>query len=163
MRKLSPFPASSLNCLESPMPVLDALDPMALDTQSPEIFWYGLVQIDIREAKRILSAKKRPPKLKNALIGDLARFVRRPSTEYLADGSIAFTGGPMELDWEHIESPNVDLSVPILLAQLPKDLGGLWPIDGWHRIAKAIEGGSKSLPCYILSAKDSLRVITRPD
>ena len=106
------------------MSVPDASTPLTLDTESVEIYWYGLVQIDVREAKRILAAKKRPPTVKNALIGELARFVQRPRSEHRANGDILVSGCPVELDWEHIESPKVDMSVPILLARLPRDLGG---------------------------------------
>ncbi|MDA1163388.1 MAG: hypothetical protein O3B13_09825 [Planctomycetota bacterium] len=53
--------------------------------------------------------------------------------------------------------------MPILLARLPRKLSKLWPIDGWHRIAKAVEAGVDSLPAYILSAKDSARIIKWPD
>ena len=144
------------------MPRAAITDPLVFDTDTDEIYHLGLVQIDVRQAKRILAAKKHKPRIQNCILDGLVRFVRRPQSRTLTDGTIEVSASPTKLDWTLIDSPAIDLTVPILLARLPMDLGGLWPIDGWHRIAKAIDSGRESLPCYILSARDSLRIITRP-
>ncbi|MCB9922297.1 MAG: hypothetical protein H6822_08950 [Planctomycetaceae bacterium] len=139
------------------------IDPYSLDTQSFNVFHMGLVRIDVREAKRILSAKKRRPRIHQCQLEPLAGMVRRPEINTLSDGTIEVAASSVSLDWDLIASPKVDLEVPILLARLPKQLPGLWPIDGWHRIAKAVDAGIQSLPCYILSAKDTARIIEWPD
>jgi hypothetical protein len=139
------------------------IDAYSLDTQTFNVFHMGLVRIDVREAKRILSAKKRKPRIYQCQLEPLAGMVRRRKMNKLPDGTIEVAPSAVSLDWELIATPKIDLEVPILLARLPEKLRGIWPIDGWHRIAKAVDAGLQSLPCYILSAKDTARVIEWPD
>lgn len=145
------------------LPPSATLDPLTLDIDTPETYRIGLVRIDVRAAKRILTSKKRRPLIYQCGLNRIADLVRRSDSQKPPDGTFVVSASEQYIDWDRISSPSIDLSVPVLLARLPRDLGGLWPIDGWHRIAKAVDNHLNSLPCYILSARDSLRIIDRPD
>lgn len=53
---------------------------------------------------------------------------------------------------------NRDLTLPILVIPLPADIFGSDPgcqvMDGWHRIAQAIQEGLYELPAHFLSSED---------
>jgi hypothetical protein len=55
-----------------------------------------------------------------------------------------------------------DLDHPLILATIESADGktSQLPIDGWHRIAKALQLGRKVLPCYVLSSKETNKVRT---
>ncbi|MCM2374691.1 hypothetical protein [Aporhodopirellula aestuarii] len=145
------------------MTVSQSLDSLTLDTETPDEFYLGLVRFDVREAKRILAAKKRKPTLYKCELEPLKKEVQRPDPPKLENGKIVVTAGRMALDWDLIHAPDIDLRVPILLARLPDPLRGIWPIDGWYRIANAIDAGLDCLPCYILSKQDTARIIEWPE
>jgi hypothetical protein len=134
-----------------------------LDVHTEEFHWMGLVRIDVRSAKQILASKKRKPQIYRCDLQPLVKMVRRSKTEMLPDGTLNVFTSPVALDWGQIDGEEIDLDVPILLARLPAKLGnGVWPIDGWHRIARAVEARMESLPCHILSRNDTCKVIQWP-
>jgi hypothetical protein len=134
-----------------------------LDVHTEEFHWMGLVRIDVRTAKQILASKKRKPKIYRCDLQPLAKMVRRSKTEMLPDGTLNVSASQVALDWGQIDGEEINLEVPILLARLPPKLGnGVWPIDGWHRIAKAVEAKMESLPCHILSRTDTSKVTQWP-
>jgi hypothetical protein len=49
---------------------------------------------------------------------------------------------------------HADLAIPVILVTLPEGSGCLI-IDGWHRIAKALGEGKRTLPAHLLSEDDS--------
>ena len=60
--------------------------------------------------------------------------------------------GLIYVDAEHADT--VDLDKPILVAPLPETATHL-PIDGWHRIAKALSQGVTELPAKVLTAEQA--------
>src|SRR5260370_834510 len=52
----------------------------------------------------------------------------------------------------------VDLGLPVIFGRLP---AGNLPLDGWHRIKKALETGAKSLPVIYLSEEETEAIRTR--
>ena len=53
-----------------------------------------------------------------------------------------------------------DVSVPIILATMTiAGRKGVFPIDGWHRIARAIQDGLDELPAYVLNKRESDRIV----
>jgi len=52
--------------------------------------------------------------------------------------------------------PEIDLAVPIIVAIRR---GRKLPIDGWHRIYKALKNGIKTLPAQILTVEESREVL----
>ncbi|MBI4952309.1 MAG: hypothetical protein HY908_09760 [Myxococcales bacterium] len=60
------------------------------------------------------------------------------------------------VDWTRVRADtSIDLDIPIILWTYQK--GGVTnvPIDGWHRIAKALTVKIDSLPCVVLSRRES--------
>jgi hypothetical protein len=57
---------------------------------------------------------------------------------------------------------SADLDHPLILATIESadSEASQLPIDGWHRIAKALQLGRKVLPCYILSVKETNKIRT---
>ncbi|WP_181771266.1 hypothetical protein [Amycolatopsis pittospori] len=56
-----------------------------------------------------------------------------------------------------------DLSDPLIIAPLRSPSGedfGLFPIDGWHRIYRALSEGRETLPAYLLNsaAEEAIRI-----
>lgn len=50
-----------------------------------------------------------------------------------------------------LKATNVDLAVPLILVKISD---GYLPIDGWNRIAKAINDGVNSLPAVVLTKEE---------
>jgi hypothetical protein len=65
--------------------------------------------------------------------------------------------GVITVDPAHF--PKVDLSKPLLIAPFPNTEGHL-PIDGWHRIGRALQEGIDELPGIILTEAESAAVRT---
>ena len=75
----------------------------------------------------------------------------RPSFAVPVD-QLARVLGLMRIDREHVET--TDVSRPILLAPLPGTTSVL-PIDGWHRIARAVQLDLAELQAYVLTEAES--------
>lgn len=57
-----------------------------------------------------------------------------------------------------------DVTAPIYLAKARTRAGGkryLIPIDGWHRVARALQEGIEELPAYILTARETDKITIR--
>jgi len=69
------------------------------------------------------------------------------------DGSHTTNMG-ITVNWDHV--PNVDLSKPVIFVERQYKDGtqGHMMIDGWHRVAKALDEGVDQLPCVVLSVKE---------
>jgi hypothetical protein len=123
------------------------MEPKQLDTETDETFCFMRWCVDVREAKRILASKKRPT-VGSMSISDVAGLIGEP-------GKIVCGIG---VDWERVQNdPTINLEVPVILAYT--EHGNLFPIDGWHRIAKAKLQGVEKLPCIVLNRTDSKKVV----
>ncbi len=105
-----------------------------LNLKDKEIFNFGTRSWDVRYAKRIIY--KNPREIKQY---DVNR------SKYLLNGMIN-TGGK----WEQ-----ADLNIPIILITTEQ---GEFPIDGWHRIKKAIENNIITLPSITLTIEESKEI-----
>lgn len=118
--------------------------------EEPEWFRFVGVVFDVRKAKRIIH--DRPREIDTFNPADLASWIGKP-------GVLMF--GVIGIDWSRALSDEIDLAIPVILAQV-KDT--LLPIDGWHRIAKANHKKIEELSCVVLSAEESYDVgAPRPD
>jgi hypothetical protein len=103
-----------------------------LNLKDTEVFHFGVRSWDVRKSKRLIY--KNPREIQSYTV---------KSVEYLLKSGMINTGG----DWE-----SSDLSIPLILITTAD---GIFPIDGWHRIRKAIEEGVVSLPCFQLTEDES--------
>jgi hypothetical protein len=120
------------------------------NTEQEEDFVFLGTRFDIRTAKRLLTARKRAPQIMSLDVADLKSFM--PVEGKNSAMSIV-------ISWDKARSEEIDLNVPLILATLPKSKTML-PIDGWHRIAKAMILGETTLPCVALSIKETKQVMS---
>jgi hypothetical protein len=111
-----------------------------------EKFIYAFDEWSIDRAKQIIKDRPRPIRTLN--IEPFEEFIGRP-------GKIRFFG--VVVNWRKAESDKVDLDVPVITAY--GSMGKI-PIDGWHRIAKALLKGLKELPWLALTKEESKKVHT---
>jgi len=110
-----------------------------------ETFRFGWKAWDVKKAKTLLLRK---------------RSVKLHSIEVKALKPLA---NLMCVDWDRIkrdialptQDQTIDLRVPLILVLTPD---GALPIDGWHRIGKAILLKVPVLPAVILSKVDERKV-----
>jgi hypothetical protein len=112
-------------------------DESDLDLTKIEEFYYGMGTWDVREAKRILYQNPRPK----------TTFPVESVKHYVESGKIAITPKIMKM---------ANLSIPLILISTKyNDEVSNFPIDGWHRIAKALKEGVKELPAYLLTLEET--------
>lgn len=110
----------------------------------PETFSFFSAYFDVAEAKRVLAEKSH--KVGELAIADVAKWVGEPGKMVAG----------IAVDWDRVQSDaTIDLSVPVIFAWTKA--GSLFPIDGWHRIARAKLQGVSSLPAVMLNKKESRR------
>lgn len=119
-------------------------------TDEEEYFQFFVTTFDIRAAKRILAKRKRLD-VGQMPMDSVSEWVSKPSGG--VDGIVV---GGITVDWGKAASDAVDTSVPVILAYTKS--GAFFPIDGWHRIAKAKLQGLTHLPAVALTKAESRRV-----
>lgn len=120
-----------------------------LNHDIPETFRFFTWLVDVQKAKQILAGKKKP--LSGEIqVSDVSPLVGAP--EKIVMG--------VRVDWDRVQNDKtIDLTVPVILAYT--EHGNIFPIDGWHRIAKAVLQGVKTLPCLIVNKTDSKKIVIR--
>jgi hypothetical protein len=116
-----------------------AMQTHELDTTTPELFEFMFASFDVREAKRLITAKPR-------------------ETEMVRTDVLRAFLGPrgITVDRKRVKAdPLIDVSVPLIVATL--DTSCL-PIDGWHRVAKAIAEGIEEIPALYLTREETEQV-----
>jgi len=116
------------------------------NTTENETFRFLRSAWDVRKAKELIAAK--PRKVDEMSISGPAELVGSPVGPTFVMG--------ITVNWSRCESHEVNMDVPVILARR-KD-GTHMPIDGWHRIAKAKMTGRTTLPCVVLTRKESIQV-----
>jgi hypothetical protein len=119
-----------------------------------EVFTFVGHSYDVSKAVEILLA--RGIDVGHMIVADVERLVQR------SNGSTITIG--ISVDWNFIhddaELPDddccIDIRVPIICAYTP--VGNFLPIDGWHRIAKAILKGVQELPAVCLTEQESKKI-----
>ena len=104
----------------------------------------------VSKAKQILIKKPREivhidPKLFEPLIGGFTSF-----------GTIRMGVG---IDRNKLSSNKIDLSIPVIIVE--KDNGKHMLIDGWHRLAKALNNKLKQLPAVVLDLIENRQILIR--
>jgi hypothetical protein len=113
---------------------------------TPEVFQFVRNAWDVAHAKELIRSK-RPRKINNMDISGVADLVGKPPV----DGELSMHLG-IGVDWEKAASDEVDLEVPIILVPYRDSF---IPIDGWHRIAKAVLKGITELPCVVMTKAET--------
>jgi hypothetical protein len=108
------------------------------DLTNNEYFLYGTREWDVRKAKRILYQNPRP----------LDSFNVSSAASLLGSGMIAVGN----TDKANIKDPIIMVTLSV------GGESGVLPIDGWHRIKKALETNVQDLPAYVLTAEESIIV-----
>lgn len=125
-----------------------------------EMFDFMDVSYDINAAKRLLKEKQAAGKLEIEMtpLAPLAEFVPIPGK---------FQAFKNFVNWSKIEETpdHFDLSIPVILAYTPGSLKRgakhkvVMPVDGNHRIAKAVLDGATEIPVVVLSPKETKQII----
>jgi|SRR5271157_5836091 len=111
-----------------------------------ETFRFGWSTWDVQKAKALLLRKKRPIEIHSIEVQSLSPLA-------------SLVG----IEWDRIKSDlklppdqqTIDLRVPLILV-MTRD--GALPIDGWHRIGKAMLTKTPTLPAVLLSKADERKV-----
>jgi len=111
-----------------------------------EVFQFASNQWDVAQAKELIRTK-RPRKINTMDISGVAALVGKPPV----DGKFSIHIG-ITVNWEVAASDDVDLEVPIILVPYRDSF---IPIDGWHRIAKAVLKGITELPCVVMTLAET--------
>ncbi len=97
---------------------------------------------DVQAAKRLLL--KKPREVEEMDIEGLRPFL--PKNGF----------GGVLVDRARVESgEGIDLDVPIILGEVKSSH---LPLDGWHRIARALHLGLKTVPCVVLTLRETSSV-----
>lgn len=111
-----------------------------------ERFQFAFDAWDVDRAKQIIKGKPRP--IKELELEPFRKYVGSP-------GKIRLWG--VAIDWKRAQSDDVNLDDPLIMAY---DQKGRFPIDGWHRIAKGLLQGRKTLPSVGLTRIENEQVHT---
>ncbi len=119
--------------------------PKAETSDETEIFRLVTRRFNVTRAKEILAAKKH--KVDTMEISGVAPLVGEPGKMVMG----------ITVDWNRVHNdPCIDLEVPVIL--FPEPDGSCFPIDGWHRIARAKITSRPTLPCVLLTKKEAREV-----
>jgi len=119
-----------------------------------EIFEYMSLAYNVTEAKALVTGREAEGEICPVQWKEwISREINRGA------GKIGFTLG-IRVNRDHVAK--VDLEDPIIVAQVQLQSTTIpLPIDGWHRIQKAIDEGREVIQAHYLSLKDSEAVRIR--
>lgn len=119
-----------------------------------EYFHFVSRRYNVKKAKEIIV--KTPREVDVMGLSGVANMVQRPKRNEQGQ-IVSFSIGGISVDWDRIDTTNeIDLDFPTILANHGN--GDYLPIDGWHRIAKAVDMGQESLPVVVLSEEETKQV-----
>jgi hypothetical protein len=117
-------------------------------TFSEETFGFLWSEWDVDAAKAIIQAK--PRKIERVAVSDLEPWLsKRTRTET----GMSIRAGIVVDDGRVANDAKIDLSIPLIAVTLKQ--GGALPIDGWHRVARAVAQGVVDLPIVFLTKSES--------
>ena len=111
-----------------------------------ELFLFEGNQWDVDQAKELIRTK-RPRKIRTMDISGVSALIGKPPV----DGKGTINLG-VAVAWNRAASDEIDLKVPVILVPYRDSY---LPIDGWHRIAKAVLKGITELPCVIMTRAET--------
>jgi hypothetical protein len=126
-------------------------DSVSWNTAIPETFQFVRSTWDVGSAKKMIQNK--PRKIGNMNIAGVKDLVGSPPVEGQNFRVVGVT-----VDWSKAASDDVDLNVPVILCP---HRDSYMPIDGWHRIAKAVLKGITELPCVVLTKAEAKRIYVK--
>jgi hypothetical protein len=121
----------------------------------------GLV-FDVSKARALLASRKRPPKVDYIETSQLEPLLSMRIRN--AENKVTSLRLGIGVDWNRIEKDMtydeavIDLKVPLILAYTAE---GVVPIDGYHRIGKAVLQKVEKLPYYLLTKSESAKARVR--
>jgi len=134
---------------------------MTIEWNVRDVEWFNILghAYDVQKAKTILKSKRRIS-VRHVNVNELEPLLARQIT--LASGKKMFRFG-VYVDWERAQTDvSIDTSIPLVLAHFAYDpTPTILPIDGYHRIARAVLRNVASLPSVLLSKKESNAVLIR--
>ncbi|MGW5741560.1 hypothetical protein [Amycolatopsis sp. NPDC003861] len=121
-----------------------------------QVFHFAVWRWCITRAHELLEVHESVAELhEHALITGLDQFLPiRPAQE----GHMKLIEVKVDVEYAMTET---DLAKPIIIAPLSGSSGeslGLMPIDGWHRIYRALVEGRETLPAYLLNPTAELAI-----
>lgn len=132
---------------------------MEIHQSRDEWFRFFSVVFDVSKARELLLARGGEPEVERIEVSKLGPLVSQRKKG--PDGKLTGITLGVSVDWDRIERdaefPDedavIDTDVPIILAYLED--GSALPIDGYHRIGKAILKGIETLPYVLLTKAES--------
>lgn len=112
-------------------------DSVEWRTDVVEVFTFLTRQYDVQRAKRFIVAKPRP--IQQVEVEPVRPWIHLPGSQNL--GVLV----------RQVGIDAADLTIPIIMAES-------MPIDGWHRLGKALLTGVTHLPCVLLTKAESKKV-----
>lgn len=129
-----------------------------LHSSCDEWFRFLSVVFNVSKARELLLSRKRAPKVDRIQTSQLEPLL---AMRVRKEGQVTGLRLGISVDWARIEKDMtfsddeavIDLNVPIILAYT--DDGSVLPIDGYHRIGKAVLKNVPELPYYLLTKAES--------
>ena len=121
-------------------------------TYAEEMFSFLTSDWDVDAAKRIIAAKPRKIERIDTHVCEpfLSRRMATPG------GGLTIRAGILTNSERVANDASIDLTIPLIVAHTKQ--GNALPIDGWHRVAKAVALGVEKLPVVYLTKAESKRV-----
>ena len=117
-----------------------------------EMFEFVMSRYDVRKAKEIIH--NNPRGVANMRLTGMTSII--PKRHVKRDNG-QFTMSPgIGVDWGRIDTEIIDITTPVIVATAKN--GSLLPIDGWHRIAKAMDQGIEVLPAVLLTREETQQI-----
>jgi hypothetical protein len=120
---------------------------------SDETFTFMWSEWDVDAAKAIIRAK--PRKIERTTVDRLEPFLSK-RTPHEHDSGFTIRAGILTDADRVANDATINLDVPLIVVITPE--GNALPIDGWHRVAKAVALGVETLPLVYLTKAESKRV-----
>jgi hypothetical protein len=118
-----------------------------------ETFTFMWSEWDVDAAKAIVQAK--PRKIERIAVDRLEPFLSKRTPHETGTG-FTIRAGIVTDEIRINTDETISLDVPLIVAITPE--GNALPIDGWHRVAKAVALGVETLPLVYLTKAESKRV-----
>jgi hypothetical protein len=122
-------------------------------TFAEETFTFMWSEWDVDAAKAIIAAK--PRKIERTTVDRLEPFLSKRTPHETGTGFTIRAGIVVDAD-RVANDEMINLDVPLIVAITPE--GNALPIDGWHRVDKAVALGVETLPLVYLTKAESKRV-----
>lgn len=139
--------------------------------ERPEYYEFFASRFDVRTAKQLIDLY--PRSIRQMRIGERLKaefgkpFFELEFGEWETDENgrrfqraiNIDDSGIIGVDWHRAASDEIDLKIPLIIAQIKREQTHTIIIDGMHRIAKAIMQGIETLPCVYLTVEETEQIL----